>query len=111
MDRRSFQCGSARSRRIADDTNAPRIGDLSYKPGAGVDDVMISSLRSTMLLALANPEQVNQLFVDHVMLAVGMHVALTYGGMRPVSPRVRGGRGPWPGRPAQESLNAHPGGG
>ncbi len=96
---------------IADDTNAPRIGDLRYKPGAGVDDVMISSLRSTMLLALANPEQVNQLFVDHVMLAVGMHVALTYGGMRPVSPRVRGGLAPWQVRRAKEILSVHLDGG
>jgi AraC family transcriptional regulator len=92
---------------IADDTNAPRVGDLSYKPGAGVDDVMISSLRSTMLLALANPEQVSQLFVDHVMLAVGMHVAQTYGGMRPLSPRVRGGLAPWQVRRAKEILSEH----
>jgi AraC-like DNA-binding protein len=96
---------------IADDANAPRIGDLSYKPGAGVDDVMISSLRSTMLLALANPEQVSQLFVDHVMLAVGMHVAQTYGGMRPVSPRVRRGLAPWQVRRAKEILSAHLDGG
>jgi AraC family transcriptional regulator len=96
---------------IADDTNAPRIGDLSYKPGAGVDDVMISSLRGTMLLALANPEQVSQLFIDHVMLAVGMHVAQTYGGMRPVSPRVRGGLAPWQVRRAKEILSAHLDGG
>jgi AraC family transcriptional regulator len=92
---------------IADDTNAPRIGDLGYKPGAGVDDVVISSLRSTMLLALANPEQADQLFVDHVMLAVGMHVAQTYGGMRPVSPRVRGGLAPWQVRRAKEILSEH----
>jgi AraC family transcriptional regulator len=92
---------------IADDTNAPRIGDLSYKPGAGVDDVMISSLRGTMLLALAKPEQVSQLFVDHVMLAVGTHVAQTYGGMRPLSPLVRGGLAPWQVRRAKEILSAH----
>ena len=96
---------------IADDTNAPRIGDLSYKPGAGVDDVMISSLRSTMLLALANPGQVSRLFVDHVMLAVGIHVAQTYGGMRSVSPRVRRGLAPWQVRRAKEILSAHLDGG
>jgi len=96
---------------IADDTNAPRIGDLSYKPGVGIDDVTLSSLRSTMLLALANPEQVSQLFVDHVMLAVGMHVAQTYGGMRPVSPQVRGGLAPWQVRRAKEILSAHLDGG
>ena len=37
---------------IADDANAPRIGDLDYKPGAGINDVTISSLGSTMLSAM-----------------------------------------------------------
>ena len=64
-----------------------------------------------MLLALANPEQVSQLFVDHVMLAVGMHVAQTYGGMKPLSPRVRGGLAPWQVRRAKEILSAHLDGG
>jgi AraC family transcriptional regulator len=107
----SFYLPRAALNAIADDTNAPRIGDLSYKPGASVDDVTISSLRSTMLLALANPEQVNQLFLDHVMLAVGMHVAQTYGGMRPISPRVRGRLAPWQVRRAKEILSAHLDGG
>src|SRR5258708_11792712 len=46
---------------IADDTNAPRIGDLRYKPGAGRDGVRRSSLRSTLRLALATPAHANEL--------------------------------------------------
>src|SRR3984893_16868538 len=51
---------------IADDANAPRIGDLSYEPGAGVNDVTISRVGSLLLPTLSHPDQANPLFVDHV---------------------------------------------
>ena len=92
---------------IADDANAPRIGDLSYEPGAGVNDVTISSLGSLLLPALRHPDQANRLFVDHVLLAVGVHVAQTYGGMRPGSRPARGGLAPWQKRRAREILRAN----
>jgi AraC family transcriptional regulator len=92
---------------IADDANAPRIRDLSYKPGAGVNDVTISGLGSLLQSALSHPDQANPLFVDHVLLAVGVHIAQTYGGMRPVSRPVRGGLAPWQERRAREILRAN----
>jgi AraC family transcriptional regulator len=92
---------------IADDANAPRIRDLSYKPGAGVNDVTISGLGSLLLPALNHPEQANPLFLDHVLLAVGVHVAQTYGGMRPMWRPVRGGLAPWQERRAREFLLAN----
>lgn len=92
---------------IADDANAPRIRDLSYEPGAGVSDVTISGLGSLLLPALRNPDQTNPLFVDHVLLAVGVHIAQTYGGMRPVSRLVRGGLAPWQERRAKEMIAAN----
>lgn len=97
---------------IADDANAPRISDLSYKPepGAGTADVTISSLGSLVLPALSHPDQANPLFVDHVLLAFGAHIAQTYGGMRPVSQPVRGGLAPWQERRAKEIIAASLGG-
>jgi len=92
---------------IADEANAPRIRDLSYEPGAGINDVTIASLGSLVLPALSHPDQANPLFVDHVMLALGMHIAQTYGGMRPVSRPVRGGLAPWQERRAREFLLAN----
>jgi AraC family transcriptional regulator len=96
---------------IADDASAPRIGDLNYKPGAGINDATISRLGSTILPALSRPEQANRLFIGHVTLAVGAHVAQTYGDMRPVSRPVRGGLAPWQARRAKEILDANLGGG
>jgi AraC family transcriptional regulator len=94
---------------IADDADAPRISELSYRPepGAGAADVTISSLGSSMLPALSHPDQANPLFVDHVLLAIGLHIAQTYGGMRPASRPVRGGLAPWQERRAKEMIAAN----
>jgi AraC-like DNA-binding protein len=106
----SFYLPRAALDAIADESNAPRVGDLSYKPGAGVNDVTISGLGSLLLPALSHPDQANPLFVDHVLLAVGVHIAQTYGGMRPVSRPVRGGLAPWQERRAKEMIDANLGG-
>jgi len=92
---------------IADEADAQRIRDLSYEPGAGVNDVTISGLGSLLLPALSHPDQANPLFVDHVLLAVGVHIAHTYGGMRPMSRPARGGLAPWQERRAREILRAN----
>jgi hypothetical protein len=92
---------------IADGANVPRIRDLSYKPGAAVNDATISSLGSLLLPALSRPDQANRLSVDYVLLAVGVHIAQTYGGMRPVSRPVRGGLAPWQERRAKEMIAAN----
>jgi len=91
---------------IADDADAPRIGDLNHKPVA-IEDTTISSLGTTILPALSHPDQVNQLFIDHVLFALGVHVAQTYGGMRPLSRPVRGGLAPRQMRRAKEILSAN----
>jgi AraC family transcriptional regulator len=94
---------------IADDANVPRIGDLTYRPepGVGATDVTMSSLGRLVLPAFSRPDQANSLFFDHVLLAVGVHVAQTYGGMRPMSRPVRGGLAPWQERRAKEILRAN----
>jgi AraC family transcriptional regulator len=60
-----------------------------------------------MLPALSHPDRVNQLFVEHILLGLGIHVARTYGDMRPLSPPVRGGLAAWQVRRAKEILSAN----
>jgi AraC family transcriptional regulator len=91
---------------IADDAGAPRIGDLKHKHVA-FDDDTIAGLGRAVLPALSHPDQASQLFVDHVVFALGVHVAHTYGGMRPLSPPVRGGLAAWQVRRAIEVLSAN----
>jgi AraC family transcriptional regulator len=88
---------------IADDADAPRIGDLSHNP-VSLDDATVGSLGRAVLPALSHPDQASQLFVDHVLLAAGIHVAQTYGGMRSLPRPVRGGLAPWQVRRAKEIL-------
>lgn len=91
---------------IADEADVPRIGDLNHEPVA-IDDATISSLGRAILPALSHPDQASQLFVDHVLLAVGVHVAQTYGGMRALPRPARGGLAPWQVRRAKEILCAN----
>jgi AraC family transcriptional regulator len=91
---------------IADDADAPRIGDLKHTP-VGIDDPAVSNLAKTVLPALRHPGQVSQLFLDHILLAVGVHVAQTYGGMRPLAPPPRGGLALWQVSRAKEILSAN----
>jgi AraC family transcriptional regulator len=92
---------------IADDVSARRIGDLNFKPGSGIEDATIFGLGSSVLPALSLPDQANRLFVDHVTLAIGIHVAQTYGGMRPVSRIASGRLAPWQERRAKEIISAN----
>jgi AraC family transcriptional regulator len=91
---------------IADDVNAPRISELNYS-SAPHEDVTISSLGRAVLPALSRPDQASQLFVDHILFSIGIHVAQTYGGMRPLPPRIRGGLAPWREKRAKEVLSAN----
>jgi AraC family transcriptional regulator len=91
---------------IADDAEALRIGELSHEPVA-IDDDTIFGLGRAVLPALRHPDRANQLFVDHALLALGVHVAQTYGGMRPLLSPVRGGLAAWQVRRAKEVLSAN----
>ena len=92
---------------IADDVDAPHIGDLHYEPGHGVDDPTMRALASALFPALDQPEQANHMFVDHIMSAVGFHVAQTYGGLEAVTGLMRGGLAPWQQRRAKEIIEAN----
>lgn len=93
--------------KIAEDANAPRIEDLNYRPGEPIDDAVIRNLGQCLRSAFERPEQANQLFLDHVMMAVATHVAKIYGGLKIGSRMSRGGLAGWQERRAKEILAAH----
>jgi AraC family transcriptional regulator len=92
---------------IADDANSPRIEDLRFTPGIGVSDWILAALGRLLLPAFDRPEHISQLFIDHVTLAIGVHVAQTYGGMNKGSRTLRGGLAVWQERRAKELLSAN----
>jgi AraC-like DNA-binding protein len=95
---------------IAKQAGAPRIGELAYQPGIGHEDEVVRHLSASLLDALHRPNEANQLFVDHMMLALTAHVAQAYGGLRPGAELVRGGLAPWQARRACEKLESDLGG-
>jgi len=91
---------------IADAVGAAHINDLRYEPGNSVDDPIVRTLTSVLYPALDRPDQANQLFVDCVMLALGCHIAQTYGGLETI-PTRGGGLAPWQERRAKEIIEAN----
>jgi AraC-like DNA-binding protein len=92
---------------IADEADAPRISDLNFTPGVGVMDQVVGELTRLLLPAFDNPDQVFQLFADHISLALGTHIAQSYGGMRSLPAPSRGGLATWQERRAKELMSAH----
>lgn len=90
---------------ICEDANAKPIAELFLPPGQSVDDPIVRSLGTTLALATKRPNDVATLFVDHVTLALGAHVAATYGNMRFMCPTASGGLAPWQERRAKEMLS------
>jgi len=85
---------------------APRIEELSYRPGVGHDEDVVRHIGATLLAGFRRPGETNQLFVDHMLLALTAHVGLTYGGLKPVAEPGRGGLAPWQVKRACERLDS-----
>ncbi|OKO76031.1 AraC family transcriptional regulator [Bradyrhizobium sp. AS23.2] len=92
---------------ITDGAEARQIQELRYRPGVGIDDPTMRALVMSLMPAFEYPEQASRLFVEHVTLAVGVHVAKTYGGTLPVAAPSRGGLAAWQVKRAEETLAAN----
>jgi AraC family transcriptional regulator len=92
---------------IADDADAPRISDLNFTPGIGVMDRVVEEITQLILPAFDKPDRATQLFADHISLALGFHIAKTYGGMRGLVAPRRGGLAAWQERRAKELISAN----
>ena len=95
---------------LAKESHAPRVGDLDCQFGFGHDDQVMRHIGACLLEALARPDEANQLFIDHMMLAFAAHVAQAYGGLQSLAGPARGGLAPWQVKRACERLDANLGG-
>ena len=89
---------------IADEAGSPRIDGLRYRPAVSHDDPVLRGIAQALLPLMANPQDVGRPLLDHLMLAVGHHVAATYGGMRAMHCPVGGGLTATQERRAKELL-------
>ena len=95
---------------LTEQSRVPRIGELACDLGVGHDDAVIRHVGASLQEGLRRPDETNQLFIDHMMLALAAHVAQAYGGLRPGSEPTRGGLAPWQVKRACERLDSDLGG-
>lgn len=93
---------------VTEEAGAPRMGAFPFPPGAVAEDEVSKNLMMAMLPTLSMPsEHTSHLFVDHVAMAMAVHIVKRYGGVELKDPRVRGGLAPWQERRVKELLNAN----
>jgi AraC family transcriptional regulator len=95
---------------LTEQSCVPRVGQLDCELGVGHDDTVIRHIGASLQEGLRRPDETNQLFIDHMMLALTAHVAQAYGGLRPGTEPVRGGLAPWQAKRACEKLDSDLGG-
>jgi AraC-like DNA-binding protein len=89
---------------FADEAGARRIDELQYKPAVSHADPVLHGVAEALLPLFRNPDQANRLFMDHLMIGVGHHIADMYGGMRSAPRPAIGGLTPYQERRAKELL-------
>lgn len=92
---------------LAEEAEAGRVDELHYKPAVSHADPILHSMAETLLPVFARPDHANRLFIDHAMLAVGHHVASTYGDMQTIKRPMVGGLTPLQERRAKEYISAN----
>jgi len=89
---------------LSEEAGASPIDELQYKPALATDDPVMRNMSAGLLPFFGRPEEASVLFMDHVMLAIGIHVAARYGGMRLRREGARGGLAPWQEKRAKELI-------
>jgi AraC family transcriptional regulator len=90
-----------------EDADAGKIDELSFTPGIGVKDKVLSALGDALLPAFDRADHVNGLFIDHVTSAVVAHIAQVFGGIELNKKLPRGGLAVWQERRVKEFIDAH----
>jgi AraC-like DNA-binding protein len=91
---------------MAYEAGVPRVGDLRQEPGVSVDDPVVRHLLASLLPSSTKPDEAHPVFLDHVALALTVHIAHVYGGMSLNAGVARGGLAPWQERRVKELMSA-----
>ncbi|KUR79790.1 AraC family transcriptional regulator [Novosphingobium sp. FSW06-99] len=97
--------------RVADHYGAARIASLSLPVGAAREDVVLAHLASCLERALEPSSASSTATIDQVSLALNLHLAQRYGGLKPPRTPDRGGLAPWQLRLARNALDRNLDGG
>ena len=95
---------------VAGEMRRPAVNDLSFGSGPFVADPLIENLGRCLLPYMSSEARVNQLFVDHVLLALREYLVQAYGGAgETMAPGLLdpGALTPWQQRRATELIREH----
>lgn len=104
FDNVRFQIGREQFDELADDVAGRRLGGLDT-PLGDIDPV-VHGLTQALLPSLAAPGQADRFFVEHVMAALGAHLARRYGRL-PARPAAPACLAAWQERRAKQYMQAH----
>lgn len=93
-------------RELAEQNGMQFSGELHYDFATGYDDPVIRHLGAALLPALERGDEIDGLFLDHILYAVGAHVLARYGEVGPPKPVANGRLAPWQERRAKELMSA-----
>jgi len=91
---------------IADECGVSRLETLQLAPGVGVNDAVVRDLGLSLLPSLERIEHANRLFMDHVVTALLIHLAHTYGHVPKPPRQARERLAPWQQRRAEDMIMA-----
>ncbi len=91
---------------LAPDYRGRFIRGMTVADTAELDDAIVRHLSHALLPALARPDEVNQLFVDHIGWALLGHVGRAYGEFEEFAWLARGRLARWQERRAKEMIEA-----
>lgn len=106
-DKLAFHVPRAALDEIAEDAGALKVSSLRAPLGWNTRDPVVERMEGLIVQALAEPEALNRLLVDHILLGLGAHFAHAYGGMRPRKAPQQGGLALWQEKRAKELLAAN----
>lgn len=93
---------------MGNDGDIPRnVQELRHTVGATVNDMVTRNLLLSIRPALAAPTEASELFVDHLALALSIHLVRQYGDAATLSRQWGGGLAPWQERRAKDLIEAN----
>lgn len=90
---------------LIEEAGLGRVSELGCRTGTSYDDHVVRHLSLSLLPALSRPYDVDQLFIDHIMTALHIHLARTYGGVDMAALSRPMGLARWQVRRATERLS------
>ncbi len=91
-------------RDVTDELHLPEISEMSWRPGDHFEDATMRHLAYALLPSVDAPEELDQLFTEHIFSAMTLHMVRTYSAVPSRATMPKGGLAPWLEKRAKDYL-------